>query len=478
MSYLRFPLLLLAFMALLTGLWAGLLRLGWQVPEQDFAAVHGALMICGFMGTLISLERAVALSANSPISYLVPSFAALGTIALLAGLSIAPLLMTASSFGLVLIFGFITYQHFALYTSVMGLGAVAWLLGNLLWLADRPIYAAAPFWIGFLTLTIAGERLELSRVMRLSEISRRLFLAASVIFMLGMAATRLDYGIGLRLVGVGEIALAAWMLRYDVARRTILKEGLTRFIAACLLAGYFWLGISGLMALLYGGVMAGAKYDAILHAVFLGFAFSMIFGHAPIIFPAILNIPIHYRSAFYVHLGLLHGSLLLRVIGDIGQWQTVREWGGLLNVAVLLLFLMNTALSLKEEKTRSLQWLPVPLIGILVLIFAIQYQSKPVIVSDAASEEVISGQTAYQSYCSSCHGLDAAGISGLGKNLVGSDFVNNMTDVELHAFIVAGRPTWDAANTTGVAMPPRGGNPALTDAEIDTIIAYLRHLQR
>ena len=59
----RVPLLLLGFFSLLIGTTAGLARLGWAMPELSVAAagVHGPLMICGFFGVVISLDRAVAL---------------------------------------------------------------------------------------------------------------------------------------------------------------------------------------------------------------------------------------------------------------------------------------------------------------------------------------------------------------------------------------------------------------------------------
>jgi branched-subunit amino acid permease len=89
-------------------------------------------------------------------------------------------------------------------------------------------------------------------------------------------------------------------------------------------------------------VAAGRPYDALLHALFVGFIFSMIFGHAPIIVPAVMGIHIAYRPAFYAHLGLLHVSLTLRVFGDLALWLPGRQWGGLLNALAILLFLANT----------------------------------------------------------------------------------------------------------------------------------------
>ena len=85
----------------------------------------------------------------------------------------------------------------------------------------------------------------------------------------------------------------------------------------CLFGGYVWLAAGGLLWLVYGGVMAGPIYDAVLHAVFLGFVFAMIFGHAPLIFPSVLGRPMAYLPAFYGPLVVLHASLILRIASDL-----------------------------------------------------------------------------------------------------------------------------------------------------------------
>ena len=135
-------------------------------------------------------------------------------------------------------------------------------------------------------------------------------------------------------------------MRYDLARRNVRLSGLTRFIAVCLFGGYVWLAAGGLLWLVYGGVMAGPIYDAVLHAVFLGFVFAMIFGHAPLIFPSVLGRPMAYLPVFYGPLIVLHLSLLVRTAGDLFNVVPLRQWGGLLNGVALLLFLGLTALGL------------------------------------------------------------------------------------------------------------------------------------
>jgi hypothetical protein len=104
------------------------------------------------------------------------------------------------------------------------------------------------------------------------------------IFLTGLILGLFAPGPGTRLAGVGLLGLAAWLGRYDIARRTVHKTGLPRFAAVCLLSGYAWLGAAGLMGIAFGAVYGGLYYDALLHAIFLGFTFAMIFGHAPIIF--------------------------------------------------------------------------------------------------------------------------------------------------------------------------------------------------
>lgn len=39
----------------------------------------------------------------------------------------------------------------------MSIGALAWVVGNALWLTGSPVYRIILWWAGFLVLTIAGE---------------------------------------------------------------------------------------------------------------------------------------------------------------------------------------------------------------------------------------------------------------------------------------------------------------------------------
>ena len=89
----------------------------------------------------------------------------------------------------------------------------------------------------------------------------------------------------------------------------------------------------------------------------------------------------------------------------------------------------------------------------------------------------VAGESTYQATCAACHAPDATGIEGLGHSLANSEFVQSMTDEELVAFIAVGRGAADPDNTTGVAMPPKGGNPSLTDEDLQNVVAWLRTQQ-
>jgi disulfide bond formation protein DsbB len=95
----------------------------------------------------------------------------------------------------------------------------------------------------------------------------------------------------------------------------------------------------------------------------------------------------------------------------------------------------------------------------------------------SAGDPVV-GEEKFNEVCIACHGAGGIGIEGLGKDMTTSEFISGQNDEELLAFINTGRPIGDPLNTTGIDMPAKGGNPALTDDQILDIIAYMRTLQQ
>jgi hypothetical protein len=168
---------------------------------------------------------------------------------------------------------------------------------------------------------------------------RAIFHASVAIILIGLVLSMLELHAGVRITGLGLLAIARWLLRCDPAWHSAQQAGLPRYMAICLIAGYVRLAVGGILWLLLAEFFsAGLRYDAMLHAIFLGFVFSMIFAHAPIILPTIAGLALPFRNAFYLHAGLLHLSLLLRIAGDLGLWLSLQQWGGLLNTLTTPIF--------------------------------------------------------------------------------------------------------------------------------------------
>ena len=350
----RFLLLGLGAASLLTGLWAGAARMGLDLPalNPELQSNHGPLMVVGFLGTLIALERAVALERLWP--YGAALLAGGSVLMILSGFppEFGAALALVGSCLSILVFVSLYRLAPAAHFIVMILSAVLWAVGNTLWLVAQPFNVAAPWWVGFLVLMISGERLQLSRVMQRPARASRFFNASVAVFLIGLAISLAAFDIGVRIAGAALLALALWLFRYDIAGRTVREHGLPRYMAVSLLCGYFWLAAAGMLWITFADdFVAGPKYDAMLHTVFLGFVFSMIFAHAPVIFPSITGLALPFRRGFYLHLVLLHGALLLRVGGDLVLSTAAQQWGGVGNIAAVLLFLFNNIRSVVTARS-------------------------------------------------------------------------------------------------------------------------------
>ncbi len=154
-----------------------------------------------------------------------------------------------------------------------------------------------------------------------------------------MVATLLWPAAGYPVLGLALLLLVGWFVAHDVARRTVRSTGVPRFGAACMLAGYAWLAVAGGIWALSGPALDGQAYDAVVHAVFLGFTLSMILAHAPVILPAVLRRPLPYHPLLWVPAALLHVSLIVRLwLGDALGSTDVWRAGALANVVALLCF--------------------------------------------------------------------------------------------------------------------------------------------
>lgn len=332
----RLPLLVLGFLSLASGIAGGLARLAPLPVPGNAIALHGPLMVSAFFGTVIALERAVALGRLW--GYGAPLCAGLGGIALLLSFpreGLALMVLAAAVFVAANVA--LLRRQVSVEGATLLAGAAAWLAGNAaLFHGGAPL----PWWIAFFSLTIAAERLELSRYLKRGPWVRRAFVGLAVLLFLSP----------LQPVALGAVLflLALWLAAFDIARVTIRQTALTRYVAACLLAGYVWLGVAG------AGLLVAGPTDAALHAFFLGFVFSMVFGHAPVILPAVLRVRFPYSPLLYVPLLLLHASLLVRVLGGAFASKSLLLAGAWGNAAAIALFILTSlTLVLRAKKVSG-----------------------------------------------------------------------------------------------------------------------------
>ncbi|BAL91541.1 hypothetical protein AMIS_63210 [Actinoplanes missouriensis 431] len=337
----RLPVLLAGGLALIAGLYAGLLLLAVPMPAPvgSLERVHGPVMVFGFAGTLIGLERAVALGARWAL--LGPACSGAGAIVLIIdgpGPIGYGLMMLAATI-LLVVYRSLWQRQPGIALLAQVAGAFAWYASTLLLLAGFTVAETVPWLAVFVIATIAGERLELAHVGLRAANAPQLLLAALLVLVAGATATTVSPAAGGHLFGFGLLAVTGWLAVFDVARRTVHATGLPRYIAIGLLAGYAWLALAGLLWAGGGTVLDGPRYDAVLHAVFLGFTMSMIFVHAPVILPAVLRRPLPYHRLLYVPLAVLHVSLLVRIgAGDGLGAEPVWRWAGVVNVAAVVGF--------------------------------------------------------------------------------------------------------------------------------------------
>jgi hypothetical protein len=338
-SIVKPALLVLVALSLLGGIAGGLLRAGWPGASDSPWLAHGlvshaALMVCGFFGTVIGIERAVALKRR--FAFVAPICSGAAGLCLLAGVdAVARGLIVVAALAFTAVNIAIVRRQRAEHTVLLLVSALAWLVGSLFFAIDGSVPAALAWWFSFLVMTIAAERLEMTRLMRRRPAAVRSFHAIMGALIVGATLSAISPLVGTVLYGAALAALACWLAAFDIARRTVHATGLSRYMAVCLLGGYAWLLVAGLA---WAAMAVGLPTrDIALHALGLGFVFSMVMGHAPVILPAVAGTKMQFGWPFYLPLALLHASLALRFAGDAFA-PGLRMAAATLNAAALALF--------------------------------------------------------------------------------------------------------------------------------------------
>lgn len=346
----RFPFFALAFLGLVSGIWAGLLRLGFDWPGIEVATLHGPLMVGGFVGTLISIERSI-LSTNGRW-WIVPLLSGASVLAWLLGLhQVAPWLLAAASALLVALQVFyLKKTGLNWVTAIQLAGALCFLTGNFRLLFNPLMPAIVPFWMGFVLCFILATRLSENNF---KDTLLKLMVRAGILVYL--AGLLVPFHLkGYYLTGSGLLLIAFGMLLTEVGGDSNTGWNLSAYTISCISAGWCWLLLTGIGLLFWHDHLYG--YDATVHAFFLGFLFSMVFVHALGKAAALAGLdgPPFHRLLF-LWPALLSLSLLLRIFGgDILLQESMKKWAGLFNGISILGFLISlVALTLLRKRQKE-----------------------------------------------------------------------------------------------------------------------------
>lgn len=350
MKNLIFIILPLALLSMLIGIYIGFIRIGWAFPV--FASLpiphHGILMAGSFLGTLISVERVSVL--KNRWAWLIP-------LLIVSSLFFLIFQQNQVAFGVLVVgsigyFG-ISFQNYMTYKLkgdiLMLIGAFFQLVAFTIFIFTHSYPMSFAGWLLFFLLTIVGERLNLTRFL---PVSRKADIELYVWFSVLIVSSFLyHFGFAV-LVSLCLWGIAQWLLRNDIALVNIRKSGHYQFLGAALIGAYIWLFITGALGLIKSD--NPYLYDALLHAFFVGFVLSMVLAHAPIIFPALLQIRITpFHPIMYVWLLVLHISLFIRVYGDIFESYELRKLGGLFNGLSFVGYLLTVALLIIRKKIQE-----------------------------------------------------------------------------------------------------------------------------
>jgi hypothetical protein len=335
------------FLSLVIGTYNGLIRIGWDLPINKSLAQHGAIMVGSFLGSLILLERVVIFRKGW--LYVFPVASGLSILLFLTGKFLPGMdLLIMGDVALACIYIYLYYKHRELFLLIMLTGAICLLGGYLMLIHSRLYPASVPFWFAFILFTIIGERLELTKFLPESRLKFYILFFSVLLFFAGLFLSY--HGSGHLFAGLSMIILSLWLTRFDIAFKSVKIKGIHRYIALNLIAGYIWLLISGTLLIISADMKY--MYDATLHSFFLGFTFSMIIAHGPIIIPAIAGVarkPFH--PVLYLWGMIMQISLIIRILADLAGSVQFRELAGMFNVIAVIGFFINVLVLMKVLKS-------------------------------------------------------------------------------------------------------------------------------
>lgn len=342
---------------LLLSLLGAFSRLGWPLPAAiaPLATQHGALMICGFFGTLIGLERWIL--KRFVLGYVSPFLTISGSLALfLFSESFAAVCFLLAAMYQIGAFAWSKQAHH-LPTLIQLLGLAVWGGGCLVWALGRGFTDLSLAWIGFLSLTILGSRLDKiqkanTAMARPSRLEYRILLGSMLCFAVGCLLNLMSQELSYQLCGASFLVSALWYLIFDAAVLPPERQAFLSYFRWGLKLSYGWLWLTGILLLIWGSALPLLAYDVYLHMILLGFVFGMVFSHLPIMLPELSGLQFRFHNILFAPLFVLHAGLAIRFGVVVFQQHAFFPWFGLINVLALV-SLPVTLMLLRVSKKKS-----------------------------------------------------------------------------------------------------------------------------
>jgi hypothetical protein len=323
--------------AAVTGVVSGLAHLGLDIGwGASRAGDHGPLLVLGVFAVVVAQERAAVLGSRWALA--APAGSACAAIAILAGWPAAPWIAVVSNAAMVATNLAILGWRPSRISSQLLAGSALLLSGTAGWASGVPLADVVPAWTSFFVLTITAERARLSRHSAHGVWTWRVLDALTAALVLSVAARLFGVRAAGHALGVAMAGLAIWQMRYDVAGDARTQAAYPRYMAIGVRAGTVWLFVGGILLAFIDPPPGGPVYDAILHAVFVGFVLSTGFAHAINVVPVVSGGHVPFSALFYAPLSLLHATLVVRLAGDVAGLLWVRQVGGVGNALAIALF--------------------------------------------------------------------------------------------------------------------------------------------
>lgn len=332
----------LIFLFLFLGMVSGLAR-GGVLNLSSLVNKHFIIFFYGFFGGLLSLERAFGFS----LKYLLvtPASISLGLILYIAFENPNFLIPGALLFILPNLLIFI--KSITPFSFGFILSSILFIKGTVLFAFSNLHYQSALAFILFLIFYILSERAELVKIIGLGK--KDIIFISFITFssLVGLVVSIVDFKVGYRICFISLAIISLWFMRKDIARRTINMKGLAKFSAISVLSAYLWLFLGSFFIFSFGMWGEG------IHNITLGFVFSMIFAHAPSIFPAMMKIKFQFSPILYIPLFLLNISVIIRNISYLAP--QIKKSALVLNFfAIIAFFVLFLTLTIKASKKSKI----------------------------------------------------------------------------------------------------------------------------